>query len=94
MCDSDLSKLLIVPMGNHGYCGVGRGLSGLHWGRCNGRRTHLLLRWEAQGSSLILTWVSGCVCRFKEGARSRLVWRRGTLLCSRVVKGVSGLQES
>ena len=32
--------------------------------------------------------------RFKQGVRSRRVWRHGTLLSSRVVKGVSGLQPS
>ena len=32
MCDCDLSELLMVPVGSQEYCGVGRGLSGLHWG--------------------------------------------------------------
>ena len=82
----------MMPKGSQEYCGDGRGLSGLHWGRCNGRGPHLELRWEPQGSSPVLMWVSVCVCRFKQGVRSRLVWRHGTLLSSRVVKGVSGLQ--
>ena len=93
-CGGDLRKLLMVPMGSQEYCGVGRGLLGLHCGPCNGRCSHLELRWEHQVSSPVLTWVSGCVCRFKQGVRSRLVWRHGTLLSSRVVKGVSGLQVS
>ena len=41
-------------------------------------------------SSPVLTWVLGCVFHFKQGVRSRHVWRHGTLLSSRVVKGASG----
>ena len=72
-CDGDLRELLMVPMCSQEYCGVGRGLSGLHWGRCNGRRPHLELRREPQCSSSVLTSVSGCVCRYKQGVRSQLV---------------------
>ena len=93
-CDSDLRELLMVPMGSQEYCVVARGLWGLHWGLCNGRGPHLELRRYPQGSSPVLTWVSGCVCHFKQGVRSRLVWRHGSLLLSRVVKGVSGFQLS
>ena len=60
-CGGDLRKLLMVPMGSQEYCGVGRGLLGLHCGPCNGRCSHLELRWEHQVSSPVLTWVSGCV---------------------------------
>ena len=58
------------------------------------KEASLELRREPQGSSPFLTWVLGCVCHFKQGVRSRLVWRHGTLLSSRVVKGVSGPQMS
>ena len=92
-CDSDLRELLMVPMGSQGYCGVGRGLSGLQWGRCNGRGPHLELRREPQDSFPVLTWVSGCVCHFKQGVRSRLVWGMESAILSSC-KGVSGLQES
>ena len=34
-------ELLIVPLRTQGYCGVGMGLSGLHWVWCNGRGPHL-----------------------------------------------------
>ena len=34
----------------------------------------------------------GVLGRFKQGVRSQLVWRHGTLLSSGVVKRVSGLQ--
>ena len=93
-CDSDLRELLMVPMGCQEYPGVGRGLKGIHWGQCNGRGPHLELRWEPHGSSPVLMYVSVCVCRFKQGVRSQLVWRHGTLLSSGVVKGVSGLHAS
>ena len=32
-CAGDPRELLMVPKGSQEYCGVGRGLSGLHWGR-------------------------------------------------------------
>ena len=93
-CDGDFRELLRVPMGSQEYCGVGSGLSGFHWVWCNGRGPHRDLKWEPQGSSPVLTWVSGCVCHFKQGVRTRRVWRHRTLLFSRVVKRVSGLQPS
>ena len=46
---------------------------GLHCVWCNERAPLLKLRWEPQVSSPVLTWGSGCVCRFKEGGRSRCV---------------------
>ena len=82
----------MVPLGSQEYCGVGRGLSGLPWGQCNGRGPHLELRQEPRGFSPVLMWVSGCVFHFKQGVRSRRVWRHGTLLSSQAVKGVSGLR--
>ena len=75
ICDGDLRDLLMVPMGSQEYYGVRKILSGLHWDRSNGRRPHLELRLEPQGSSPVLTWISGCLCHFKQGLKSRLVWR-------------------
>ena len=69
-CEADLRGLLMVPMGSKEYCEVGRVLSGIHWSRYNGRGPHLELSWESQGSSPVLTWVSGCVCHFRQGVRS------------------------
>ena len=77
----------MLPKGNQEYFGVGRGHSGLHWFQFNGRGPLLELRREPQDSSPVLMWVSGCVCCFKQGVRSPLVWRHGTLLSSLVVKG-------
>ena len=95
-------RLVTVTSGSFSWClwdvrntvELGWVRSGLHWGRCNGRGLHLELRCEHQVSSPGQTWVSWCVCRFKQGVRSQPVWRHGTLLSSRVVKQVSGIQET
>ena len=84
----------MVPMGSQEFFRVVRGLLGFLWGWCNGRGPHLQLSQEPQSSSPVLTWISGCVCSFKQGVRSQLVLRHGTLLSSRAVKEVSGLQWS
>jgi len=81
-CDGDLRELLMVPMGSQVSFHVVRGLLGFLWGQCNGRGPHLQLRWEPQDSSPFLTWILGCVCSFKQGVRSRLRLRHGTLLSS------------
>ena len=65
----------MVPMGSQEYFGLQRILSCLHWDQSNGREPHLELRREPQGSSPVLTWISGCLCHFKQGLKSRLVWR-------------------
>ena len=93
-CDGDLRELLMVPMGSQESFRVVRGLLGFLWGQCNGRGSHLQLRQEPQVSSPVLTWISGCVCSFKQGVRSQLMLGHGTLLSSRAVKEVSGLQSS
>ena len=40
-----------MPLRSQGYCGFGRGLSGLLWVWCNGSGPHLELRQEPQGSA-------------------------------------------
>jgi len=72
----------MAPMGSQVYCGVGMGLPELHWGRGKVRGPHLKLRRELHGSSPVLTWVSGCVCRFKQGVMSRIMWKHETLFSS------------
>ena len=67
-CDGDLREFLMVPMGSQESFGVVRALSGFLWGRCNGRGPHLQLRREPQGSSPVLTWISGCV-QFQTGSQ-------------------------
>ena len=51
---------------------------------------HLELRQELQGSSPLLTSISGCLWSWKRGVSTRLVLRHRTLLASRVVHGVTG----
>ena len=70
------------------------GALGTPLGMVEGRGPHLELRREPQRFSPVLTWVSACVSHFKQEVRSRRLWRHGTLLSSRVVNGVSGLQWS
>ena len=50
-----------MPMRSQGYCGDGRGLSGLHWVCFNGRGPHLGLRQEPQVSSPFLTQIEACL---------------------------------
>ena len=50
-----------MPMRSQGYCGDGRGLSGLHWVCFNGRGSHLGLRQEPQVSSPFLTQIEACL---------------------------------
>ena len=72
------------------YCGVGRGLSDLHWVWCNERGPHLELRWEPQCSSRFLTSITGSLQSWNRRVRPRIVFRNGTPLASQVVHGVTG----
>ena len=84
----------MVPMGSQESFRVVRGLLGFLWGQCSGRGPHLQFKQGPQVSSPFLTWILGYVCSFKQGVRSRLILRHGTLLSSRAVKEFSGLQSS
>ena len=54
-----------MPLRSQGYCAVGRGLSGLHWVRCNGRGPHLEWRQETHVSSPDFPWArSDSDCSF------------------------------
>ena len=79
-----------MPMRSQGYCGVGRGLSGLPWVWCNGRGPCLELRQGPQCSSPFLTSITGSLQSWNRRVRRRLVLRNGTPLASRVVYGVTG----
>ena len=79
-----------MPLRNHGYCGFGRGLSGLHWVWCNGRGPHLELRREPQGTSPFLTLIAGSLQSWNRRVRPCLVLRNGTPLDSRVFQGMTG----
>ena len=73
---------------------VARGLSRLlsSWYPVLG--PHLELRLEPQGSSPVLTWISGFLWSFNRGVRPRLMWIHGSPLSSRAVKVVSGFLSS
>ena len=89
-CAGDFRELPRVPLRSQGYCGVGRGLSGLHWVWCNCRWPHLELRQDPQGSSPFLTLIAGSLQSWNRRVRPRLVLRNGTPLSSRVVHAVTG----
>ena len=89
-CDGDLRDLLVLPQESQVSNRVSRGLLGFISSRCRSTGPHLELRLEPQCSSPVLTWISGFLWSFSMGIRPRLVWRHGTPLPSRGVKGVSG----
>ena len=76
-------------IGSQEYCGLGRGLSGLHWVWCSGTGPRLELRRETLCSSPFLTSIAGSLQSWNRRVRPRLVLRNGTLLSSRVVHGVT-----
>ena len=80
----------MVPLRSQGFCGVGRGPSGLHWVWCNGRGPHLVLRKEPQGSSPFLTLISGFLQSWDRRVRPRILCRNETSLASQVVHEVTG----
>ena len=79
-----------MPLRSQGYCGIGKGLSGLHLVCCNGRGPHHEMRQEPQDFSPFLTPIAGFLQRWDRRVRPHLVWWNGTLLASRVVHGVTG----
>ena len=79
-----------MPLRNQGYCGVGRGLLGLHWAWCNGRGPHVEWGQETQHSSPFLTRIAGSLQSWDRRVKPLLVWRKGTPLASRVFHGVTG----
>ena len=93
-CDGDLRDPLVLPQESQVSIRVERVLSGFLCSRCKGKGPHLKLTLEPQGSSPVLTWIFGFLWSFDRGVRPCLVWRHGTLLPSRGVKGLSGFLSS
>ena len=82
-----------MPLRSQGYCAVGRGLSGLHWVRCNGRGPHLEWRQETHFSSPDFPWARSDSDRsFARGEGERVSalesWE-GTRASRRVEEGLS-----
>ena len=84
--DGDLRDPLVWPQESPVTRGVVRGLSGFLCSPCWGRGPHLDLRPEPQGSSPVLTWISGFLWSFHRGVRPRLVRRHASLPSSLVEK--------
>ena len=79
-----------MPVRSQGYCGVRRGLLGLHWVWCKGRGPHLQLRQEPEGSSPFQTRIAGSLQTWERRVRPRPGLRHGIPLASRGVHGVIG----
>ena len=62
------SNPLVLPQESQLTIQVSRGLSGFLCSRCRGIWPHLELRLEPQGSSPVLTWISGFQWSFNRGS--------------------------
>ena len=79
-----------MPLRTQGYCGVGRGLSGLHWLWCNGRGLHLEWTQEPQASSPFLTRIPWSLQSRDKRVTPSLLLRNGPSFAFRVVYRVTG----
>ena len=79
-----------MPLRTQGYCGVGRGLSGLHWVWCNGRGPHLEWTQEPQASSPFLTRIPWSLQSRDKRVTPSLLLRNGPSFAFRVVYRVTG----
>ena len=71
-----------------------KGALGIPLQLVQGTGPHLELRLEPKCSSSVLTWISGFLWSFNRGVRPHFMWRHGTPLPSRGVKGLSGFLSS
>ena len=78
-----------MPLRTQGYCGVGRGLSGLHWLWCNGRGLHLEWTQEPQASSPFLTRIPWSLQSRDKRVTPSLLLRNGPSFAFRVVYRVT-----
>ena len=83
-----------MPVRTQGYCGVGRGLSGLHWVWFNGRGPHLEWTQEPQASSPFLTRIPWSLQSRHRRVTPSLLLRKWTFVClSSCLQGDSPLVE-
>ena len=90
-CDGDLRDPLLLPHRIQVSFRVARGRSEFLSSWCRGLGPHLKLRRATQDSSPALRGISGFLCRLQWEVRRGFMLGHGTLLPSRVGKGVSGL---
>ena len=69
-CDGELKDLLVLPQECQVSIRVVRGLLGFLSSQCRGIGPHLELNSEPQGSSSVLTWISGFLWRFNRGSEA------------------------
>ena len=79
-----------MPLRTQGYCGVGRGLSGLHWLWCNGRGLRLEWTQEPQASSPFLTRIPWSLQSRDKRVTPSLLLRNGPSFAFRAVYRVTG----
>ena len=88
--DEDLRDPLMLLQESQVSMRLVKGLSGFLSRQCRGLGLHLYLRLEPQGSSPMLTWITGFLWSFNMEVMPRLLRRHGSSLASRAVKIVSG----
>ena len=93
-CHGDLREPLMLSLGSQESFRIVRGLSGFLSSWCRGLGPHLKLRRATQDSSPALRGISGFLCRLQWEVRRGFMLGHGTLLPSRVGKGVSGFLSS
>ena len=83
-----------MPVRTQGYCGVGRGLLGLHCVWCNGRGPHLEWTQEPQASSPFLTRIPWSLQSRQKRVTPNLLLRKWNFVClSSCLQGHSPLVE-
>ena len=90
----DFSYLLVWPQESPVSMQVASGLSGFLSSRCQVLVPQLELRLQRQGSSPVLTWISGFLWSFRRGFRPRLMRRHASPLSSCTLRVESGFLSS
>ena len=85
----DLRDSLVCPQESLIFMRVDRGLSRFLSSHSHGHGPHLEMRPEPQGSSAVLTWISGFLWSFHRRVMPHLVWRHVSPPSSRAGKAVS-----
>ena len=70
--NGELRDRIVGPQGGPVSTRISRAPYGFLCNRCRGQGPHLELRPEPQGSSPVLTWISGFLWSFNSGASPRL----------------------
>lgn len=92
-CDEDLQEPIMLPQEITPPLSSCKGAPrDSSWSLCRGIVPHLELKHEIQGSSPVVTEISGFLYCFNSKIRPRLVLKHGTMLSSCVVKEASSFR--